>query len=100
MPGYELRYLPCAQKDIREAADFVRLKGRNAEELFFGDFNRAVAQIVDDPQNGTAPKDETLEAQGYRMKLIDNYFMFYRVQAKTVQVYRFIQGFRGLEFLM
>ncbi len=100
MDGYTLRYLPSAQKDIRSAAQLMRLKGKNSAETFVTDFVRAAEQIAEDPQKGIVPRDDLLEALGYRMKLVGNYYLFYRMKDEAVEIYRLIRGFRTYEFLI
>jgi len=52
------------------------------------------------PQLGKIPNDEKLASLGYRVVVVDNYLIFYKISGKTVLIYRIVHGARDVPGLL
>jgi plasmid stabilization system protein ParE len=52
------------------------------------------------PFTGRVPRDPKLITLGYRVLVVDNYLVFYKVKRTTVLIYRILHGARDIVHLL
>lgn len=92
---YSLNYLPAAKNDIAEIGSmFVMLGNINGAKRIRSKIKKAVGLIQTMPYIGPAVHDKKIAKAGFRMYIIENYLMLYKVfeDEKKVLIYRVVNG--------
>lgn len=100
--NYSVKFLPAALNDMSEIiSSFAMLGSKQGAQRIRSKMIKASEQIGAHPYSGvTVPYDKLAKA-GYRMIVVENYLMFYRVFDETRQVifYRVVNGKRNYPML-
>jgi plasmid stabilization system protein ParE len=97
---YAVRLLSLAERDLADIALFVAADNPTAADALVNRIERDLARLTRHPYLGKFPHDERLAALGYRVLVIDNYLVFYKVRGKTVLVHCILHGARDLPSLL
>lgn len=92
---YSLDYLLAAKNDIAEIGSmFVMLGNINGAARIRGKIKKAAELIQAMPYIGVSVHDPKLAKAGFRMYIIENYLMLYKVfeEEKKVLIYRVVNG--------
>ena len=93
---YTVRLLSIAEQDLSELISYLAAENpRTATEVLDHIENR-LQTLTAHPFAGRVPHNPKLTALGYRVLVIDNYLVFYKVKSKTVLVYRILHGARDI----
>lgn len=98
--SYTLCYLPRAKKDLEDIFGYICLDSPSRAALFLTRIDHALSRLARLPLAGFLPRDLYLKQKGYRLLVIRDYLVFYRVEKKRVVIYRVIHGKRRYEFLL
>jgi plasmid stabilization system protein ParE len=96
----EIKYTKAAVRDMMEIADYIRLDSIQASENTEAEFRKSIGNLAKFRFLCPVPKDRRLAKKGYRMLVVGNYLVFYKVFKSTVRVCRVIHGKRLYGFLI
>lgn len=100
---YSLEFLPAALNDLTEIVSmFVMLGNKNGAVRIKEKLMKAAEQIHIFPYSGVTVPDEKMARAGFRMTVVENYLMFYKVfdEGKQVYIYRVLNGKTNYPALM
>lgn len=99
---YQIKYLPIAEKDLKEIISYIQTDNPNAALNLLDDIDKSISQLKDFPYKGKSPEDNYLQSKGYRMLVIKNYIVFYVVNENIneVEIRRILHGKRKYKFLL
>ena len=100
---YSVGFLPDAVNDISGIITaFVSLGSKQGAIRIREKINKAARQIRQFPYSGCTVRDEKLAKSGFRMIVVENYLMFYKVfeDEKNILFYRVLNGKRNYPALM
>ncbi len=101
--NYIVRFLADALDDLTEIiSSFVMLGSKQGAKRIQKRFNKAAEQIGLFPYSGISVPDEKLAKSGFRMIVVENYLMFYKIFEESSEVifYRVLNGKRNYPALM
>jgi len=97
---YTVRLLSLAEQDLQELITYVAAENVTAALTLADNIEKKLLTLNTHPWLGKIPNAEQLAAMGYRVLVVGNYLIFYKVTGKTVYVYRIIHGARDLPCLL
>lgn len=99
---YKLKYLPLAQKDLRDIISYIvdNLKAPKAARDLLDDLEKSIMLLQQFPYSCKLYQPvEPLEAE-YRMLPVKNYLVFYIVMEHEVEIQRIIYAKMNIENLI
>lgn len=97
MEKYKLLIFPSAQQDLQAIADYVNELSPNAALKLYDEIVDGIGSLEQMPLCCPLLKSPVLRANGYRVLVVQNYFVFYIVNGTTVEIRRILYGRRRLE---
>ena len=97
---YTVRLLSIAEQDLDELVSYLAAEHPQAATEVLDHIDARVQTLAAHPFAGRVPHNSTLTAFGYRVLVIDNYLVFYKVKSTTVLVYRILHGARDILHLL
>ncbi len=97
---YAVRLLSIAEQDLQDIVAFVVAENLPAAVALADRVENDLLRLARYPYLGKAPNDEQLAAMGYRVLVIENYLVFYKISGRTVLVHRILHGARDLPRLL
>ena len=94
---HALRYLPVAVDDLISIFDWIANDSPANADAFIKKLDTQLLNLTNHPFLGRIPRDEKLKDFGYRVLIIEAYFVFYIVRNRTVEIHRVLHGSRNLE---
>jgi plasmid stabilization system protein ParE len=91
---YDIRLLRVAEDDLTEIILYVASDRPNAATKLADRFDQKLVLLADNPFLGAMPTEVTLAHLGYRYLVLDNYLIFYVVEAQTIYIHRIVHGAR------
>lgn len=89
---YIVRLLPIAEEDLGEIIGYVAAERPSAAARLADRIDSSLARLSAFPKLGRIPKDSDLAELGYRHLILDDYLVFYKIEARTVLIYRILHG--------
>lgn len=92
---YNVEFLRIALNDIDEViASFIMLGSKQGAERIKAKFIKAAKQIQQFPYSGITVPDKKMTKSGFRMIIVENYLMFYKVfdDERKIIFYRVLNG--------
>lgn len=96
---YSIAYSHLAWKDLQQIYDFIAQDNPSAAQAFIIRLDEKIGNLHRFPESGQIPRQGYLQAKGYRILVIGDYLVFYRLKQKVVKIDRVIHGKRRYEFL-
>lgn len=93
---YTVRLLSIAEQDLTELVSYLAAENPRAAAETLDRIEARLQALASHPFVGRVPHDPKLTALGYRVLVIDNYLVFYKVKSKIVLVYRILHGARDV----
>ena len=93
---YRVRLLSIAEQDLVELVSYLAAENPRAAADMLDRTEARLQGLATHPFAGRVPHDPKLTALGYRVLVIDNYLVFYKVKTKIVLVYRILHGVRDV----
>ena len=93
--NYRVEYLPIAVQDMNEIiSSFLMMGSRNGAIRIKDKIKQAAERLGTFPRMAVTVPDEALAWIGYKMAVIEDYLMFYRIfdDDKKVIIYRILNG--------
>lgn len=97
---YSVRLLAAAEQDFKEIIDYVLADNPSAAISIADKIEKHLQHLKNNPQLGRVPNDEELLRLGYRYLVVLDYLIFYKMEEKSIVVYRIIHGARNYKFLL
>ena len=89
---YAIRFLRVAEDDLADIITYVAADRPSAAATLATKIEKNVLLLADNPHLGKVPKEEELARAGYRYLVVENYLVFYVVEARAVFVHRILHG--------
>ena len=94
MSKCSVRFLQTALDDLEEIVMYIAADSAGSALNVHDKIIEAARKLEDFPNMGVAVSDERLKKLGYRMKIIGNYLLFYKVIDDEVLIMRVVYGAR------
>ncbi len=95
-----VRILRRAQSDLTEVRNYIERDAPRAAERLVNKLIKKIEGLETFPETGIVPRDEQLQARGYRVLVEGEYLIFYRVLNRQVRIYRVLHGHRKYRHLL
>lgn len=92
---YEVRLLRVAEDDLTEIVVYIAADRPSAAIKLTGKFNKKLGLLSDNSHLGSVPNEDSLAQLGYRYLVVDNYLIFYVIEAPVIYIHRIIHGARN-----
>lgn len=93
---FTLRLLSIAEQDFLDIVEYLAAENLSAALNVADHIEQDLQRLKRHPFLGKVPADTKLARMGYRVLVVCEYLVFYKVRGKTVLVYRIIHGARDL----
>jgi plasmid stabilization system protein ParE len=97
---FPVRLLSTAEQDLKDLLVFIAADNVSAAVAQGDRIEKKLGVLSTYPHLGTIPNDEKLTRLDYRVVVVDNYLIFYKILGKTVLVYRIGHGARDVPGLL
>jgi toxin ParE1/3/4 len=97
---YAVRLLPVAEQDLQELVSYVAAENVRAALDLTDTIEQSLQTLSAHPFAGRVPHDTTLAALDYRVLVVGNYLIFYKVRGKAVMIHRIVHGARDIPGLL
>ena len=97
---YLVRLLSIAEQDLEDLLSYVAAENTRAATELLDQIEARLEALQFYPFAGRVPHNPKLTALGYRVLVIDNYLVFYKVNSKVLLVYRILHGARDILHLL
>lgn len=97
---YAVRLFSIAEQDLHDIVTFVAVDNPPAAVALADRIENDLQRLGRHPYLGKVPNDDQLAAMGYRVLVIENYLVFYKLSGRTVLVHRILHGARDLPSLL
>lgn len=91
---YTVRLLAIAEQDLVKLVSYLAAENPQAASDTLDHIEARLQTLTSHPFAGRIPDAPELTALGYRVLIIDNYLVFYKVKDKAVLVHRILHGAR------
>jgi len=94
---YKLSFTKSFREDLKLSANYIKnvLQNPVASQRLKDEVKKAYKKIKENPFIYPFVSDEYLASIGYRFKIVKNYMLFFTVEDKTINIVRFIYGYRN-----
>ena len=96
----KVRILHRAQKDLTEILDYSARDTPRAAGRFVDKLLNKIEGLENLPEMGVVPRDEYLQARGYRVLVEGEYLVFCKILSRQVRIYRVLHGRRKYRHLL
>lgn len=93
---YAVRLLSIAEQDLVELVSYLAAENPRAATEVLNHIDARLQTLAAHPFVGHIPHDPKLTALGYRVLVIDNHLVFYKVTGHVVLVYRILHDARDV----
>ena len=93
---YTVRLLSIAEQDLTDLVSYLAAENAEAAADVFDRIEARLKALQFHPFVGRVPLNAKLTALGYRVLVIDNYLVFYKVKGNAILVHRILHGARDL----
>ncbi len=93
---YTVRLLSIAEQDLVDLVSYLAAENSRAAAEVLDHIEARLEALQSRPFVGRVPHSPKLTALGYRVLVIDNYLVFYKVKGNAVLVHRILHGARDL----
>ncbi len=97
---HQIRFLSIAEQDLQEITAYIATDNVRAALAFIDKIQIQCQKLGLHPWLGKIPNDERLIQLGYRVLVIENYLLFYKVKGKTILIHRIVHGARNFHDLL
>lgn len=99
-PKRAVRILRRAQDDLIDILEYIGRDRPHAAARIMEQLLDAIETLEIYPGRGVEPEDRILRRRGYRVLIVGDYLIFYKVLPKQVRVYRVLHGRRKYSHLL
>jgi len=93
---YKLKYAQSYREDLKSVVSYIRdsLQNPIAAQKIKDDVKSKFIKIKENPFIYPAVPNEFLASKGYRLAIVNNFIIFYKVKENQIEVIRFLYGHR------
>jgi len=91
---FTVRLLSIAESDLTDIITYVSSDRPSAADRLASRIEKSLTLLSKQPHLGRIPKEDDLARLGYRYLVVENYLIFYIVEAKTIYIHRILHGAR------
>ena len=95
-----IRLLAAAERDFADIIDYVLAENPLAAMDLAERIEKNLLNLQANPQLGRIPDDEKLLRMGYRYLIVLDFLIFYKIEERTILIYRIIDGARNYKDLL
>ena len=90
--AYRIIYLPASMADLHAIFEYIQPHNLAAASTLLDTLECRIGELKNFPHMGKAVPDYELKAKGYRLLVVENYYVFYIVyeEEKLVKIYRIL----------
>ena len=99
MEEYNVIISPAAQNDFLDIVEHLDTLSPEDATRYYELFMEKTGMLATTPESCPLARDTQLRLRGYRMLPIENYIVFYVINAKTVELRRILYARRQYERL-
>jgi len=92
---FAVRLLSVAEEDLSEAITFISVDNPDAALALADKIEKGLDDLASHSRVGRVPDDPNLMQMGYRYLVVENYLVFYVVDARVVIIHRILHGARN-----
>jgi len=100
MEKYKINIFPAAQSDLNDIVDYLNTLSPGSAIHYYDLIIEKVGTLTIMPERCPLAKDTQLRLRGYRVLLVKNYFIFYVINGKVVEIRRILYARRQYEGLL
>jgi len=89
-----------AEEDLSEAITFIAADNSAAAMALIEKFEKSLDDLARHPRMGRVPDDSNLMQMGYRYLVVENYLVFYVIEARAVIIHRILHSARNYRDLL
>ena len=97
---YSVRLLSTAEQDLQDLLSFIAAENVPAALAQADRIEKKFNALSTYPGVGKIPNDEKLARLDYRVVVVDNDLIFYKISGKTALIYRIVHGARDIPGLL
>ncbi len=92
--AYSIIYLPASTADLNAIFEYIQPHNLSAANTLLDTLESRIGELRTFPQTGKVVPDYELNAKGYRLLVVENYYVFYIVYEaeKMVKIYRILSA--------
>lgn len=94
--AYTIKRTDFAGEDILSIINYIADDTQNVDMAirYLNLLEEGINKLADFPEMGAKPRYKSLRTQGYRVLIIENYLVFYKIfeQKKEIMIYRVFHG--------
>jgi len=97
---YQVRLLSIAEEDFTEIISYIAADNQKAALNLADNIENNLKSLSQNPKLGRIPRESEIRKLGYRYLIVQNYLIFYKVENKSILVYRILHGARDYKSLL
>lgn len=94
MVKYNLIFSDLAYNDLEEIVLYISKDSKDNAIKFYNKLMDNLTKLEEFPNLGLLMPDKKMSEKGYRMIIVNNYIIFYKVYEKNIQILRVLHGGR------
>jgi plasmid stabilization system protein ParE len=93
---YTLNFSKLFREDVKTSVNYIKhtLQAPLAAQRLKDEIKKTYKKIKESPFIYPAVPDEYLASMGFRFVMVKNYMIFYIVEGKQINIFRFLYGHR------
>ena len=100
MDRYKIKIYPIAQNDLTEVIDYLNTLSEKVAIEYYDLIIEKITTLAEMPERCALAKDRYLRMHGYRILLIKNYMVFFKIKEKVVEIHRILYAKRQYKWLL
>lgn len=97
---YQVRLLGIAEEDFTEIISFIAADNPAAADAVANKIEKNLELLSGNPELGRIPREEEIRNLGYRYLIVQDYLIFYTIEARTIFIHRILHGARNYKSLL
>ncbi len=97
---YSVHLLRIAEDDLADIVMFIAADRPMAAEKMAEKIEQRLLLLAGNPFLGRIPDEVELARYGYRYLVVENYLIFYTIEASSIIVHRILHGARNYQGLL
>ena len=99
MEKYKINFLQSALDDLDEIVLYISQDSRKSAIVFRDKIIETTKRLETFPNIGRLVPDKKMMGSGFRMVIVDNYLLFYKIYSNDIDILRILHGNRNYPLL-
>lgn len=99
MEKYKINFLQSALDDLDEIVLYISQDSRKSAIVFRDKIIEITRRLEHFPKVGRLVPDRKMMENGFRMVIVDNYLLFYKIYSNEIDILRILHGNRNYPLL-